>query len=129
VATVWGAIAYLARRPSVWFWYLLRAAQFSLVAQVLLGGLLLATDHQADDGFHYMYGVFALIVSFAAEAMRTGAAQAEIPEGVEFEELDAATQRDIALRIVRRETGIMTLAVLIIAAAAVRAAQTSGGLL
>jgi hypothetical protein len=128
VATVWGAIAYLTRRPSVWFWYVLRAAQFSLVAQVLIGGLLLATDHQAGDDFHYMYGVLALVVSFAAEAMRTGSAQAEVPEGVDFEALDRSTQREIALRIVRRETGIMTIGALVIAAAAVRAAQTSGGL-
>ena len=45
-----------------------------------------------------------------AEGMRAGAAQRELPEDVEFETLPAGEQRAIALRIVRREMGIMTIA-------------------
>ena len=59
--------------------------------------------------------------------MRAGAAQREIPEGVAFETLGATEQRTIALRIVRREMGVMTIAALLIVAFAIRAAQTSGG--
>ena len=127
-AGVWGTIAFLASRPSVWFWYVLRAMQVVLVLQVVLGGLLLATGQETPRAEHYMYGVLALLVSLFAEGMRVGAASREIPEGVEFETLDRGEQRTIALRIVRRETLTMALAAWLIVIVVVRAAQTSGEL-
>jgi hypothetical protein len=126
VAGVWGAVAWLGNRPSVAFWYLLRAAQASVVLQVLLGVLLLVAGHQADDPLHYMYGSAPLLVNLFAEGMRAGAAQRELPEGLDFATLGAAEQRTIALRIVRREMGVMTLGALLIVAFAFRAAQVSG---
>jgi hypothetical protein len=127
-AGVWGAAAWVAGRPSVAFWYLLRVAQVSVVVQVLLGALLLVSGREAVDAIHYMYGTAPLLVSLIAEGMRAGAAQRELPEQVAFESLPAVEQRAIALRIVRREMGIMALACLLIVAFAVRAAQVSGGL-
>ena len=127
-AGAWGAIAWLTNRASVAFWYVLRAAQVTVVVQVLLGGVLLALGHEADEPIHYMYGSAPLLVNLFAEGMRAGAAQRELPEGVAFETLGATQQRTIALRIVRREMGVMTLAALLIVAFALRAAQTSGGL-
>jgi hypothetical protein len=121
-AALWGTAAWLARRASVWFWYLLRTAQISVIVQVLLGALLLIAGHEADDGLHYMYGTAPLVVNLFAEGMRVGAAQREIGEG-DFEALDAGEQRRIALRIVRREMGVMTVAALLVVAFAVRAAQ------
>jgi hypothetical protein len=126
VAGLWGAGAWIAQRPSVWFWYLLRVAQGSVIAQVILGALLLISGREAADGIHYMYGVAPLVVNLFAEGMRAGAAQRELPEDVDFATLGAGEQRTIALRIVRRETGIMALAALLIVAFAVRAAQVSG---
>ncbi len=127
-AGVWGGIAWLMNRASLYFWYVLRAAQISVVLQVVLGAILLATGHEADDPIHYMYGTAPLLVNLFAEGMRTGAAQRELPEGVEFEALGATEQRAIALRIVRHEMAVMTIGALLIVAFAVRAAQTSGGL-
>jgi hypothetical protein len=126
VAGIWGAVAWLGDRPSVAFWYLLRAAQVSVVLQVLLGVLLLVAGHQADDPLHYMYGSAPLLVNLFAEGMRAGAAQRELPEGLDFATLAAAEQRTIALRIVRREMGVMTIGALLIVAFAFRAAQVSG---
>jgi hypothetical protein len=126
IAGAWGAAAWITRRPSVWFWYLLRAAQASVIVQVVLGALLLISGHEAKDGLHYMYGVAPLVVNLFAEGMRAGAAQRELPDDVDFAALDAGKQRTIALRIVRRETGVMALAALLIVAFAVRAAQVSG---
>jgi hypothetical protein len=128
VAGLWGGTAWLANRASVSFWYLLRAAQISVVAQVILGALLLVAGREAVDGIHYMYGTAPLLVSLVAEGMRAGAAQREIPERAAFDKLPAPEQRSVALRIVRREMGIMTLACLLIVALAVRAAQVSEGL-
>ena len=126
VAGLWGVGAWIAQRPSVWFWYLLRVAQGSVIAQVILGALLLISGREAADGLHYMYGVAPLVVNLFAEGMRAGAAQRELPEEVDFKALGSGEQRTIALRIVRRETGIMALAALLIVAFAVRAAQVSG---
>jgi hypothetical protein len=128
LAGIWGAAAWATGRPSVVFWYLLRFAQGTVIVQVLLGALLLIAGHEAKDGIHYMYGVAPLVVNLFAEGMRAGAAQRELPEGVDFATLAAGEQRTIALRIVRRETGIMAAAALLIVAFAVRAAQVSGGL-
>jgi hypothetical protein len=127
LAGVWGAVAWLARRPSIWFWYVLRAAQASVVVQVLVGALLLIAGIEASDAIHYMYGAAPLLVNLFAEGMRVGAAQREIGEQ-DFESLDAAEQRRIARRIVHREMGIMTVAALLVTAFAVRAAQVSGKL-
>jgi len=126
-AALWGAAAWLARRASVGFWYLLRAAQGSVIVQVLLGALLLISGREAEDGLHYMYGTFPLLVNLFAEGMRVGAATREIGER-DFETLDAGEQRRIALRIVRREMGVMTVAALLVVAFSLRAAQVSGKL-
>jgi hypothetical protein len=122
-----GGVAWLRDRPSLPFWYLLRAAQVSVFIQVTLGGLLVFTDHEAPDGLHYLYGILPLLVSFLAEGARTGAAQRELGE-TDFESLDAGTQQSLALQIVRREMGIMAVSCGVILFLALRAAGTSGHL-
>jgi hypothetical protein len=125
VAFAVGGVAWFRDRPSIPFWYLLRAAQVSVFIQVTLGGLLVFTDHKANDGLHYLYGVLPLLVSFLAEGARTGAAQRELGE-TNFESLDAETQESLALQIVRREMGIMAVSCGVILFLALRAAGTSG---
>ena len=115
-----------ARRTSVSFWYVLRAAQVSVVVQVLLGALLLIAGHEPEDAIHYMYGAAPLLVNLFAEGMRVGAAQREVPRASSSQGLPADEQRTIALRIVRREMGIMSLAALLVVAFSLRAAQVSG---
>jgi hypothetical protein len=109
------------------FWYVLRAAQVAVIAQVLLGAVILVGGQEASDSLHYMYGAAPLLVNLVAEGMRVNAAGREIGDR-DFEALAAGEQRAIALRIVRREMGIMALAALLIVAFAVRAAQVSGEL-
>lgn len=128
VVGLWGVGAALARRTPVSFWYVLRAAQVSVVVQVLLGALLLVAGYEPRDEIHYMYGTAPLLVNLLAEGMRSGAAEREVPEGVEFSGLPAGDQRAIALRIVRREMLIMSFAALLVAAFSLRAAQVSGSL-
>ena len=126
-AGVWGAVAWARRQPSLQFWYLLRAAQGALIVQVVLGALLLISGRETDDGLHYLYGTLPLLVNMFAEGMRVGAAEREVGD-VDFESLSPGEQRGVALRIVRREMGVMSVAALIVAALAVRAGQTSGHL-
>jgi hypothetical protein len=123
-AGVLGGVQWLRDRPSVPFWYLLRAAQTAVFIQVLLGGLLVVTGHEAADDLHYLYGLLPLPVSLLAEAVRAGAAQQELGEA-EFESLPPERQRPVALAIVRREMGVMTVSCLVIFFLALRAAGTS----
>ena len=124
IAAVWGGVSWLRDHPSIAFWYLLRAAQVSVFVQSTLGMLLIVTGHEAANGLHYVYGVLPLPVSLLAEAARTGAAEREIGE-LEFESLASDQQRTIALAIVRREMGIMTVGCIVIFFLALRAAGTS----
>lgn len=127
VAGAWGGVAWIRRRPSVAFWYLLRVAQATVVLQVIAGTILLMSGREAPDGLHYLYGVLPLLVTLLAEAARSGAAERELT-GLDFESLPKDRQRLIAFAIVRRETGIMAVSTLIVLFLALRAAATSGGL-
>jgi heme A synthase len=119
-----GGMAWYRDRPSVPFWYLLRAAQVSVFLQALLGGLLVVTNHVPAEDLHYLYGLLPLVVSFIAEGARAGAAQREIG-GIDFESLPADGQHSLALAIVRREMGIMAVSCGVIFFLALRAAGTS----
>jgi heme A synthase len=125
VAFAVGGIAWYRDRPSIPFWYLLRAAQASVFLQTMLGGLLVFTGHEASDDLHYLYGILPLLVSLLAEGARTGAAERELGD-VDFESLPAETQESLAFAIVRREMGIMAVSCGVILFLALRAAGTSG---
>jgi heme A synthase len=125
VAGAVGGIAWFRERPSIPFWYLLRAAQAAVFLQVMLGGLLVFTGHKPADNLHYLYGILPLLVSLLAEGARVGAAQREIGE-IDFEALPADRQQSLALAIVRREMGIMAVSCGVIFFLALRAASTSG---
>ena len=124
LAGAWGGVAWLQQRPSVSFWYLLRAAQVAVVLQVLVGGLLVLLGEEATGALHYVYGLAPLLVSLLAEAARAGAAERELGE-VDFQTLPRDRQRLVALAIVRREMGIMAASALVIFFLALRAAGTS----
>jgi heme A synthase len=119
-----GGVAWLRDRPSVPFWYLLRAAQAAVFLQALLGGLLLITGHEPTEEIHYLYGVLPLVVSFLAEGARAGAAQRELGE-LDFESLPEPDQQSLALAIVRREMGIMAVSCGVILFLGLRAAASS----
>ncbi len=125
VAFAIGGVAWYRDRSSVRFWYLLRAAQVSVFLQVMLGGLLVFTNHKPDDSLHYLYGILPLVVSLIAEGARTGAAERELRD-VDFETLSADAQQNVAMAIVRREMGIMAVSCGVILFLALRAAGTSG---
>lgn len=120
-----GGVAWLRGRPSIPFWYLLRAAQVSVFVQTMLGMLLVFGGNEPHDKLHYLYGILPLLVSFLAEGARAGAAARELGD-VDFEGLPAGDQQALALAIVRREMGIMVVSCGVIFLLALRAASTSG---
>jgi hypothetical protein len=132
VATLLGAWSWARRRPGRAFWAILRAGQAALVAQVILGGVLLVAGRRTSD-LHLVYGLLPLGVSFAAEQLRVSAAHTVLdarglasPEAVG--ELPDADQRALVLAILRREVGVMTVAAGVVTALALRAGVVSGGL-
>jgi hypothetical protein len=128
VAAAWGAIGWLRKdaRASLAFWPLLRAAQATVVIQVVVGFLLLARGASAPDGLHVAYGVSPLVITVITEAMRAGIAQREL-EGVEdVDALDRGEQVALAKRVALGEMGVMTVGALLIVTLALRAYQTGG---
>lgn len=123
VAGVWGAVAWLRKDPSIWFWYLLRVAQVTVVLQAVLGFVLFARGMRAPDGLHVAYGVAPLIIAFVSEGMRLGVAQREL-EGVDVENVERPEQMAIARRVALAEMGVMTIGLLMILTLALRAYQT-----
>ena len=122
----WGAVAWLRRDPSLWFWYLLRAAQAAVAAQVVLGLILLARGENAPDGLHVAYGVAPLLITLFSEGMRLGAAQRELEDVPDVEALERSEQITIARRVALAEMGVMTIGALLILTLSLRAYQTGG---
>lgn len=146
VAGTAGLAAWAGRRPSIPFWYLLRAAQVVTMLFVLFACVTYLAGHRADDALHYLYVFLPVVASFLAELMRGGAAGQELGERLDpepvagaeplaaaelasrFAELEPDEQQEIGLAIVRRETGIMTVACLVIAFLIWRAMATTAGM-
>ena len=126
VAALWGAFVWWRAIPSRVFWYLLRAAQTTVVIQVVLGLIVLAGGKRPSDDLHYVYAVTPLLVALVTEAMRAGASQRELEE---VDDPDRLPRRDrilLARRIVLREIGIMTVGVILVVTLPIRAAQSGG---
>ena len=123
VAGVWGGYSWFERRPTVGFWYALRIAQVTVMLQALLGLALAFSGHHADE-LLYLYGGLPLVISLLAELIRAGSAAQELGD-LDFRSLPEERQTQIAAAIVRRETGIMATACVVIFLLALRAAGTS----
>jgi hypothetical protein len=123
VAGVWGGISWLERRPTAGFWYALRIAQATVILQSLLGLALVFSGHHASE-LHILYGALPLVVSLLSEVIRVGSAAQELGE-LDIHSLPEERQTQIAMAIVRRDTGIMATACLVIFLLALRAAGTS----
>jgi hypothetical protein len=126
-----GAWRWHRVEPSPIFWTLLRAGQAAIVLQVLLGALLLALGHKPGDSLHVLYGLLPLAVSFIAEQLRIGSADAILAARGHGSAHDVGAlapdeQRVVVLSIVRREMGVMALSCFVVVALALRAASTSG---
>jgi hypothetical protein len=125
LAGAWGGVAWLRRRPSVAFWYLLRIAQAVVIVEVAIGlYLLIGQGKRAPDGLHALYGVAPLAIALVTEGMRVGAAQRELEDVDDLNALDRAEQAAIARRVVLREMGVMSIGTLLIVTLALRAVAT-----
>ena len=125
----YGAWCWSRGRSSPLFWRLVRAGQAVVVVQVALGGLLVALGHKVAS-LHLIYALLPLAVSFIAEQLRISSAETILDargfeSAAEVGELPEDEQRGVVAAIVQRETGVMTLAALVIVVLLARAAGTS----
>jgi hypothetical protein len=127
LAGVTGAVSWQRHSAGVAFWYLLRGAQVATVIFVIVECVIYAGGNRADDGLHYLYVFLPVIASFLAEGMRGASASQELGE-IDFKSLSEEKQQKVALAIVRRETGVMTVASFVIAFLIWRAIITDQGL-
>jgi hypothetical protein len=125
-AGAWGTVSWLRGEPSVVFWYLLRAAQATVAAQVVLGLLLVARGDSSPDGLHIAYGISPLVVALFSEGFRVAAAQREVEGAGDVESLDRRVQIMLARRVALSEMGVMTIGLLLVITLSLRAWQSGG---
>lgn len=113
-AGVTSVVAWQRQGISIAFWYLLRTAQVATVIFVIVECVIYAGGNRAEDGLHYLYVFLPVIASFLAEGMRGASASQELGE-TDFRSLPEGEQQKVAMTIVRRETGVMTVACFVIA--------------
>jgi len=126
VAGVAGAVLWLRRVITNWFWVLLRVAQAVVVVQVVLGLVLLARGQVAPDGLHVAYGIAPLVVTLVSELLRAGAALRELEGIPDVDAIERTEQIALARRVALAEMGVMTVGALLILTLALRAYQTGG---
>jgi hypothetical protein len=125
-AGIVGGWGWRTAGASARFWPLMRAAQGVLVLEIALGGVLLLMGKRPADDLHYVYGLVAIGVSFAAEQFRVSSAETVLDaRGMEsaddVRELPEEEQRRVVNAIVARELGVMALAALVIVGLLLRA--------
>jgi hypothetical protein len=125
-----GAWRWWTVAPSRLFWVLCRTTQALCAAEALLAGLLFLAGFEPSDGLYWLYALLPVAVSFVGEQLRLLSAQTVLDgRGLESAQavgaLPEAEQRSVVLAIVRRETGVMALACLVIAFLALRALGTA----
>jgi hypothetical protein len=130
VAALWGAWCWIRVRTSTWFWRILRAGQGLVVLQVALGGVLVLLGHKPP-GLHVLYGVLPLLVALLAEQLRAVSAQMVLDargfqSPSDVGKLPESEQHVLAMSIVQREVGVMTLAAIVVVVLLARAAMTAG---
>jgi hypothetical protein len=115
--------------PSRGFWILARFAQVAAAAQALVAGALAVGGFDPAENLFWLYALLPVAVSFVAEQLRLASAQTVLDargleDAAEMARLDEAGQRSVVLAIVRREMGVMAIALTVIAFLALRGLQT-----
>jgi len=127
IAGLAGAVAWARNSPSTAFWSLLRAGQALTAVFVLVETVLYVAGSRAEYGLHYLYGFLPLFAMFLAEGTRAGAGRQELGER-DLASLDDEQKTELALAIIRRETGVMAISCLVIAFLVWRAIETTAGM-
>jgi hypothetical protein len=138
-AYVVGAVNAVVGAWGAWLWWrvvvsqvygtAIRVAQLACGAQAVVAGILWLSGKHSGDGLYYLYALLPLFVGFAAEQLRILSAQTvldarDLEDAQAVGRLPEREQKSVVVAIVRRETGIMALASLVIVFLCWRAAIT-----
>jgi hypothetical protein len=127
VAGAIGGAAWARQVPSTAFWPVLRAAQALTALFVLVETVLYMSGARAEYGLHYLYGFLPLVAMFLAEGTRAAAGRQELGDR-DLHGLDDREKAELALAIIRRETGVMAISCLVVAFLVWRAVETTAGM-
>lgn len=132
VAALLGGWAWWQVQGVRGFWPVLRVAQASAVALAVAAGVAAAAGHRPDRGLFWVYALVPVAVSFVAEQLRVASAESVLEaRGIEsaraLGERSEAEQHSVVVAILRRETGVMALAALVVCFMALRALGTVSG--
>jgi hypothetical protein len=129
LVAAYGAAHWYRGQPSQAFWRGVRVGQsLALVFAVVVAALWFAKRRAAQDLF-YLYAVLPLAVGLIAEQLRIASAETvlatrDLDSAEQVGELPPQEQRAIVVAILRRETGVMAAAALVVSFLALRAAGT-----
>lgn len=127
LAAAWGAWRWWTVEPSRLFWALARLGQAAAVAQALVAGVLFVAGFDPPDGLYWLYALLPVVIGVVAEQLRILSAEQVLERrglaGAEaLRARDEAEQRSVVFEIVRREIGVMSVAAVVVAFLALRAA-------
>jgi hypothetical protein len=130
LAGLYGAWRWWRVDPDRAFWVLLRLAQAATAVYAIAAGVLYLTGERPADGLYWLYVLLPIPVSFVAEQLRAVSAQTVLDaRGLDDAQavgaLPDAEQRSIVRAILRRETGVMALACLVVCFLILRALGTA----
>ena len=114
-------------------WVLLRAGQAATIVLAVLSGIAWLAGLRPDEGLFWIYVFVPVGTSFFAEQFRLLSAQTVLDarglaDAQAVGKLPDAQQASIVLQIMRRELGVVTLAAIVNALLALRAATEAAGL-
>ncbi|HEV2819777.1 MAG TPA: hypothetical protein VGW11_04645 [Solirubrobacteraceae bacterium] len=126
-AAGWGGWRWWTVESSRLFWVLARTGQGAAVAQALVAGALFVAGYDPPDGLYWLYALLPVAIGVIAEQLRILSAEQVLERralaGVEaLRARPEAEQRSVVREIVRREIGVMTVAAIVVAFLALRAA-------
>jgi len=112
------------------FWLTARAGQFAATAMAGLALVMIVSGYHPGSGLLWLYMILPVAVSIIAEQLRIGSAQTvldanDLEDAQAVGRLAESDQQLIVHAIVRRETGVIALAALVIVVLALRVLATA----
>jgi hypothetical protein len=125
-----GAAGWWRVEPTRAFWIVLRVAQLAALLQAGAAAVLAVAGYQPADGLYWLYAGLPVAIGIVAEQVRAMSAQTVLDScglasARDVGKLDDAGQRAVVAAIMRRETGVMTLAAWVVVFLALRALGTA----
>jgi hypothetical protein len=120
VIGLWGGVLWYRVITSRSYGFGVRVAQIACALQAVVAAIVYLSGNKVDDQLYYLYALLPLFVGFATEQLRIMSAQTVLDaRGLEdaqaVGDLPPEEQRSVVVAILRRETGIMALGLLVIA--------------